>query len=42
MAGAFHGAGEADGSSASACRPGVVKHALEQIPDADLTEGGND
>ncbi|MFQ7078641.1 MAG: PFL family protein, partial [Christensenellaceae bacterium] len=39
MAGAFHGAGEADVVvNVGVSGPGVVKHALEQIPDADLTE----
>lgn len=39
MAGAFHGAGEADAVvNVGVSGPGVVKHALEQIPDADLTE----
>ena len=39
MAGAFHGVGEADTIvNVGVSGPGVVKHALEQIPDADLTE----
>ncbi len=39
MAGAFHGVGEADTVvNVGVSGPGVVKHALEQIPDADLTE----
>ena len=39
MAGAFHGVGEADCVvNVGVSGPGVVKHALEQIPDADLTE----
>ena len=39
MAGAFHGIGEADTViNVGVSGPGVVKHALEQIPDADLTE----
>ena len=39
MAGAFHGVGEADCVvNGGVSGPGVVKHALEQIPDADLTE----
>ena len=39
MAGAFHGVGEADVVvNVGVSGPGVVKHALEQIPDADLTE----
>ena len=39
MAGAFHGVGEADtGVNVGVSGPGVVKHAIEQIPDADLTE----
>ena len=39
MAGAFHGAGEADVVvNVGVSGPGVVEHALEQIPDADLTE----
>ncbi len=39
MAGAFHGVGEADTVvNVGVSGPGVVKHALEQIPLADLTE----
>ncbi|MBQ8309253.1 MAG: PFL family protein [Clostridia bacterium] len=39
MAGAFHGVGEADTVvNVGVSGPGVVKHALEQIPRADLTE----
>ena len=39
MAGAFHGVGEADCViNVGVSGPGVVRHALEQIPDADLTE----
>ena len=39
MAGAFPGVGEADTViNVGVSGPGVVKHALEQIPDADLTE----
>ncbi len=39
MAGAFHGVGEADTVvNVGVSGPGVVKHALEQIPHADLTE----
>ena len=39
MAGAFHGIGEADTViNVGVSGPGVVKHALEKIPDADLTE----
>ena len=39
MAGAFHGVGEADTViNVGVSGPGVVKHALEQIPDADLTD----
>ena len=39
MAGAFHGVGEADTVvNVGVSGPGVVKHALEKIPDADLTE----
>ncbi len=39
MAGAFHGVGEADAViNVGVSGPGVVKHALEQIPDADLTD----
>ena len=39
MAGAFHGVGEADTVvNVGVSGPGVVKHAIEQIPDADLTE----
>ena len=39
MAGAFHGVGEADTViNVGVSGPGVVKHTLEQIPDADLTE----
>ena len=39
MAGAFHGVGEADTVvNVGVSGPGVVKHALEQIPNADLTE----
>ena len=39
MAGAFHGVGEADVVvNVGVSGPGVVKHALEQIPNADLTE----
>ena len=39
MAGAVHGVGEADTViNVGVSGPGVVKHALEQIPDADLTE----
>ena len=39
MAGAFHGVGEADTVvNVGVSGPGVVKHALEQIKDADLTE----
>ena len=39
MAGAFHGVGEADVVvNVGVSGPGVVKHALEQIPEADLTE----
>ncbi|MBE7086389.1 MAG: PFL family protein [Clostridiales bacterium] len=39
MAGAFHGVGEGDTViNVGVSGPGVVKHALEQIPDADLTE----
>ena len=39
MAGAFHGVGEADTVvNVGVSGPGVVKHALEQIPDANLTE----
>ena len=39
MAGAFHGVGEADAVvNVGVSGPGVVKHALEQIPNADLTE----
>lgn len=39
MAGAFHGVGEADTViNVGVSGPGVVKHALEQIPTADLTE----
>ena len=39
MAGAFHGVGEADTVvNVGVSGPGVVKHALEQIPEADLTE----
>ncbi len=39
MAGAFHGVGEADAViNVGVSGPGVVKHALEQIPEADLTE----
>ena len=39
MAGAFHGVGEADVVvNVGVSGPGVVKHALEQIPDVDLTE----
>ncbi len=39
MAGAFHGVGEADTVvNVGVSGPGVVKHALEQIPNADLTD----
>ena len=39
MAGAFHGVGEADTVvNVGVSGPGVVKHALEQIPEADLTD----
>lgn len=39
MAGAFHGIGEADVVvNVGVSGPGVVKHALERIPDADLTD----
>ena len=39
MAGAFHGVGEEDTVvNVGVSGPGVVKHAIEQIPDADLTE----
>ena len=39
MAGAFHGVGEADTVvNVGVSGPGVVKHALEQIPNASLTE----
>ena len=39
MAGAFHGVGEADTViNVGVSGPGVVKHALEQMPSADLTE----
>ena len=39
MAGAFHGVGEADVVvNVGVSGPGVVKHALEQIPNADLTD----
>ena len=39
MAGAFHGVGEGDTViNVGVSGPGVVKHALEQIPTADLTE----
>ncbi len=39
MAGAFHGVGEADTVvNVGVSGPGVVKHALEKIPEADLTE----
>ncbi len=39
MAGAFHGVGEAETViNVGVSGPGVVKRALEQIPDADLTE----
>lgn len=39
MAGAFHGVGESDTViNVGVSGPGVVKHALEHIPDADLTE----
>ncbi|MBQ9713746.1 MAG: PFL family protein [Clostridia bacterium] len=39
MAGAFHGVGEADVVvNVGVSGPGVVKHALEQVPNADLTE----
>ena len=39
MAGAFHGVGEADTViNVGVSGPGVVKHALEQIPNEDLTE----
>ncbi len=39
MAGAFHGVGEADTVvNVGVSGPGVVKHALEQIPNANLTE----
>ena len=39
MAGAFHGVGEVDTVvNVGVSGPGVVKHALEQIPNADLTE----
>ena len=39
MAGAFHGVGEADVViNVGVSGPGVVKKALEKIPDADLTE----
>ncbi len=39
MAGAFHGVGEADTVvNVGVSGPGVVKHALEKIPNADLTE----
>ncbi len=39
MAGAFHGVGEADTViNVGVSGPGVVKRALEKIPDADLTE----
>ncbi|MBQ9113583.1 MAG: PFL family protein [Clostridia bacterium] len=39
MAGAFHGVGEADTViNIGVSGPGVVKHALEKIPDADLTD----
>ena len=39
MAGAFHGVGEASCViNVGVSGPGVVKHALENIPDADLTE----
>ena len=39
MAGAFHGVGEADTViNVGVSGPGGVKHALEQIPNADLTE----
>jgi uncharacterized protein (UPF0210 family) len=39
MAGAFHGVGEADTViNVGVSGPGVVKHALEKIPGADLTE----
>ena len=39
MAGAFHGVGEADTVvNVGVSGPGVVKHAIEQIPNADLTE----
>ena len=39
MAGAFHGVGEADTViNVGVSGPGVVKHAISQIPNADLTE----
>lgn len=39
MAGAFHGVGEADTVvNVGVSGPGVVKHALELVPDADLTD----
>ena len=39
MAGAFHGVGEADTViNVGVSGPGVVKHAIAQIPNADLTE----
>ncbi|MBQ9730444.1 MAG: PFL family protein [Clostridia bacterium] len=39
MAGAFHGVGEADVVvNVGVSGPGVVKHALEKIPEADLTD----
>lgn len=39
VAGAFHGVGEADAAiNIGVSGPGVVKHALEQCPHADLTE----
>lgn len=39
MAGAFHGVGEADRViSVGVSGPGVVKHALEELKDADFTE----
>lgn len=39
MAGAFHGVGEADTViNVGVSGPGVVKHALEQIPEANLTD----
>ena len=39
MAGAFHGVGEADVVvNVGVSGPGVVKHALEKIPDANLTD----